>query len=150
MKREELERIEVLNAARTQELVLAAAVEYIPGLTDKPMMGIGLLCADGKPTTKLIAITGEIGAEWEAQSVADAYYLEAAWNGVPALLRHIAEQGAKIERLRELLRPFAEVWERKLDRAMAAVDPDVEIGLMVHVSAWEAARAALKEAPDAH
>jgi hypothetical protein len=28
---------------------------------------------------------------------------------------------------------------------MAAVDPDVEIGLMVHVSAWEAARAALKE-----
>lgn len=109
MKREELERIRALNAARTPGEVLAAAVEYIPGLTDKPMMGIGLLCADGKPTTKLIAITGEIGAEWEAQSAADAYYLEAAWNGVPAILRHIDEQDARTSRAREALERIGEV-----------------------------------------
>ena len=40
MTREEIERIDALDKARTQGEVLAAVVECIPGLTDKPK------CAD--------------------------------------------------------------------------------------------------------
>jgi hypothetical protein len=154
LSKSEIERIEALNAARTQELVRVGPLEGTTpekwAQTVEQFAYISKAHGDADPQFWAVAIEspeqdGDVVTAMTGNgptSKANAEFYAACHWAVPALLRHIEDVEGERDHLRELLRPFAEL-DKRGEATRITVDYQND-QILIGTDTLRVARAALK------